>query len=87
MMNRMPSRRFAEALKIAADLPEEERAALAEELWNTVPDELSPASEAELRQRLAEMDAAGASGASPGLVLTIDEAIARARRPGDDTNG
>ena len=36
----MPSARFAEALKIAAELPEEERAELARELVRTLPENL-----------------------------------------------
>jgi hypothetical protein len=37
---RMPSARFSEALKIAAELPEEERAELARELVRTLPEDL-----------------------------------------------
>jgi hypothetical protein len=36
----MPSARFAEALKIATELPEEERAELARELLRTLPEDL-----------------------------------------------
>jgi hypothetical protein len=38
--HRMPSARFAEALKIATELPEEERAELARELVRTLPEDL-----------------------------------------------
>jgi hypothetical protein len=36
----MPSARFAEALKLATELPEEERAELARELVRTLPEDL-----------------------------------------------
>ena len=60
---RMPSARFAEALKIAAELPEEERAELARELVRTLPEDLeleddesgfSEQWQAEIRRRLRD---------------------------------
>jgi len=60
---RMPSARFAEALKIAAELPEEERAELARELVRTLPEDLELEDEesgfseewqAEIRRRLRD---------------------------------
>jgi hypothetical protein len=58
-----PSDRFAEALKLAAELPDEERAELARELVRTLPEELELEDEesgfseewqAEIRRRLRE---------------------------------
>ncbi|HEX8789628.1 MAG TPA: addiction module protein [Polyangiaceae bacterium] len=80
----MPSNRFAEALRIASDLPDEERAALAEVLWETVPDELDPALERELRGRIAEMRAAHARGEPTGKTLSFDEMMALVRKPRAD---
>jgi hypothetical protein len=80
----MPSSRFAEALKLASELSEEERAELAEELWNTVPDELSPACEQELRGRVAEMKAAAARGEPTGRALDFDEMTKVVRDPRND---
>jgi putative addiction module component (TIGR02574 family) len=74
----MSSARVARMLELAAELPDDERLELAEELWERVPDEFSPAWQAELRRRMADMDAAEARGDSAGRVLTIDEAIAGA---------
>jgi hypothetical protein len=71
-------------LELASELAEDERLELAEELWEHVPEKLSPAWEAELRRRAHEMDAAEARGELAGVVLTVDEAIERARRPGND---
>jgi putative addiction module component (TIGR02574 family) len=71
-------------LELASELAEDERLELAEELWEHVPEKLSPAWEAELRRRAHEMGAAEAQGELAGVVLTVDEAIERARRPGDD---
>lgn len=60
---RVPSTRFAEALKIAAELPEEERAELARELVRTLPEDLeleddesgfSEEWQAEIRRRLRD---------------------------------
>jgi hypothetical protein len=60
---RMPSARFAEAIKIAAELPEEERAELARELARTLPEDLELEDEesgfseewqAEIRRRLRD---------------------------------
>jgi len=84
MIMTMPSNRFAEALRIASDLPDEERAALAEVLWETVPDELDPAVEQELRGRVAEMKAAHARGEPAGAKLSFDEMMALVRKPGPD---
>jgi DNA-binding GntR family transcriptional regulator len=84
MIQDMPSARVARMLELADELADEERIELAEELWERVPDKLSPEWEAELRKRMEEMDAAEARGERPGLVLTVDEVIERARRPGDD---
>jgi hypothetical protein len=84
MIMTMPSNRFAEALRIASDLPDEERAALAEVLWETVPDSLDPALEQELRARIAEMKAAHARGEPPGAKLGFDEMMALVRKPGHD---
>jgi hypothetical protein len=59
----MPSARFAEALKLAAELPEEERAELARELVRTLPEDLeleddesgfSEEWQAEIRRRLRD---------------------------------
>ena len=80
----MPSNRFAEALQIASELPEDERAALAEVLWDTVPDHLSPAWESELRARIAEMKAAQALGKPVGHALNFDEMMALVRAPPRD---
>lgn len=79
----MSTARVARMLEMAAELADDERLELAEELWERVPDKLSPAWEAELRRRMSDMDAAEARGDSPGRVLTIDAAIEHARRPGD----
>jgi putative addiction module component (TIGR02574 family) len=84
MIMTMPSNRFAEALRIASDLPDDERAALAEVLWETVPDELDPAWEQELRARVAEMKAAHARGEPTGARLSFDEMMALVRKPGND---
>jgi hypothetical protein len=83
----MPSARVAKMLELASELGDEERLELAEELWEHVPDTVSPEWETEIRKRAAEMDAAEARGEEVGLVLTIDEAIQRARRPGHDDEG
>jgi hypothetical protein len=80
----MPSARVAKMLELASELGDDERLELAEELWERVPDHVAPDWEAEIRRRVAEMDAAEARGERGGFVLTIDEAIERARRPGDD---
>ena len=69
------SDRVARVLALAAKLREDERAELADKLWSTVPDELSPEWEAEIRARVAAMDAADARGESPGLALTFDEML------------
>jgi hypothetical protein len=59
----MPSARFAEALKLAAELPEEERVELARELARTLPEDLEIEDEesgfseewqAEIRRRLRD---------------------------------
>jgi hypothetical protein len=71
---RMPSARFAEALKIAAELPEEERAELARELVRTLPEDLeleddesgfSAEWQAEVRRRLRDEP--------PGEPLTFEQ--------------
>jgi hypothetical protein len=79
----MSTARVVRMLEMAAELADDERLELAEELWEHVPDKLSPASEAELRRRMSDMDTAEARGDSPGRVLTIDAAIEHARRPGN----
>jgi hypothetical protein len=84
MIMTMPSNRFEEALRIASDLTDQERAALAEVLWETVPDELDPALEKELRGRIAEMKAAHARGEPTGAKLSFDEMMALVRKPGRD---
>ena len=80
----MPSDRFAEVLQIASELPDDERAALAEVLWDTVPDRLSPAWETELRARIAEMKAARGRGEPGGLALGFDEMMVLVRKPAQD---
>jgi putative addiction module component (TIGR02574 family) len=80
----MSSARVTRMLELASELGEDERLELAEELWEHVPEKLSPAWEAELRRRARDMDAAQARGEASGIVLTVDEAIAQARRPGND---
>jgi len=75
----MASPRVAKVLELAAALPKEERAELADELWSTVPDELSPEWEAELRGRVAEMEAADARGEPAGVALTFEEMSKRVR--------
>ena len=79
----MPSDRVAKVLKLASDWSAEERAELADELWITVPDELSPEWKDEIRRRVAEADAAHARGEAPGLALTFDEMLEQVRA--DDT--
>jgi hypothetical protein len=63
----MPSERVAKLLKLASECSAEERAELADELWSTVPEELSPESKDEIRRRVAEADAAHARGELPGV--------------------
>ncbi len=71
--------RVAKMLDLAAELQPEERAELADELWSTVPDELSPEWQHELRQRVDEMNAADTRGEPVGEALTFDEMIRRVR--------
>ena len=80
----MPSDRFAQALKLAAELVAEERADLAEQLWSTVPDELSDEWKQELRDRVDEMAQAEARGEQPGIAFSFDEMMERVRAPSDD---
>lgn len=75
----MPSERVAKLLKLASECSAEERAELADELWNTVPEELSPEWKDEIRRRVAEADAAHARGELPGVALTCDEMLERVR--------
>ena len=83
----MPSARVAKMLELASDLGDDERIELAEELWERVPDQTTPAWEAEIRRRAADMDAAEARGEQGGSVLSFVVAVQRARRPGDDDEG
>jgi putative addiction module component len=77
----MPSERVANVLRLASEWSAEERAELADELWSTVPDVLSPEWKDEIRRRVAEADAGHARGEAPGLALTFDEMLsARAGR-------
>jgi putative addiction module component len=71
--------RVAKMMELAAELRAEERAELADELWSTVPDELSPEWERELRERVDEMNAADARGEAVGEALTFDEMVRRVR--------
>jgi hypothetical protein len=71
--------RVAKMLELAAELQPEERAELADELWSTVPDELSPEWQHELRERVDEMNAADARGEPAGEALTFDEMMRRVR--------
>ena len=74
----MPSARFAEALKLANELPEDERAELARELVRTLPEDLELEDEEdgfsdewkqEIRRRLREEPR--------GEALTLDQLRAR----------
>jgi hypothetical protein len=74
---RMPSARFAEALKLANELPEDERAELARELVRTLPEDLELEDDGfsdewkhEIRRRLREEPR--------GEALTLDQLRARA---------
>jgi Putative addiction module component len=80
----MPSDRFAQALKLAAELGTEERAELADQLWSTVPDELSDEWKQELRDRVAGMEQAEANGEQAGIVLSFDEMVERVKASIDD---
>jgi hypothetical protein len=80
----MPSDRVAKVLELAASLPDDERAELADRLWSTVPDVLSDEWTAEIRGRVEEMNAAEARGERPGLVLTFDEMLAHVKGHADD---
>jgi putative addiction module component (TIGR02574 family) len=51
----MPSRRYVEALKLAADLPEEERAELVRELVRSLPEDFDDFDH-EIERRLDEID-------------------------------
>jgi putative addiction module component (TIGR02574 family) len=51
----MPSNRFGEALKLASDLPDEERAELARELIRSLPESFD-AFDSEIERRLDEVD-------------------------------
>jgi Putative addiction module component len=51
----MPSDRFGEALKLAAELPDEERAELARELIRSLPDSFDDF-DSEIERRLDEVD-------------------------------
>jgi hypothetical protein len=78
----MRSDRFAKVLELAAELRDEERAELADQLWSTVPDELSAEWTDELRHRVAEMEGAEARGERPGVALSFDEMMERVRAAG-----
>jgi len=71
----VPSERVARVLKLAAELGEDERAEVAEELWSTLPEELSPAWRAEIERRLADMHAAEARGEPAGQVLDFEQLL------------
>ena len=71
----MSSERVARVLKLATDLGEDERAELAEELWNTLPSELSPEWRAEIEQRLGQMRSAEARGEPVGRALDFDQLL------------
>jgi hypothetical protein len=71
----MPSDRVAKVLKLAAELPDEERAELADELWSTVPDDISPEWRDEIQSRLAEMNEADARGEPAGRALSFEELV------------
>jgi len=75
----MPSERVAKVLKLAGELGDEERAELADELWSTVPDALTPEWREEIRQRLEEMRQAEARGEPVGQALTFDELVKQVR--------
>jgi hypothetical protein len=71
----VPSERVARVLKLAADLRDEEKAELAEELWSTIPDELSAEWREEVRDRLKAMRDAEARGEPVGEALSFDELL------------
>ena len=80
----MPSDRVAKVLELAASLPDDERAELADRLWSTVPDVLSDEWAAEIRGRVDQMNLAEARGERPGLELTFDEMLAHVKAHADD---
>jgi hypothetical protein len=73
----VPSERVARVLKLAVELGDEERAELADELWNTIPEELSAEWRDEIRGRLQEMHDAEARGDAVGESLPFDELVRR----------
>jgi hypothetical protein len=80
----MPSDRVAQVFELAARLGDEERAELADRLWSTVPDELSDEWNAELRDRVAEMEDADSRGEPAGVALSFDEMMRQVRASSDN---
>jgi hypothetical protein len=69
-------------LDLVSQLDAQERGELEGELWSPLPDDLSSWDEEEIVRRVTELRAAEERGELGGERLTVDEAIAIARRPG-----